>query len=298
MRVPTSSNSTAMLAQVQDVSARQSRLQTQVATQQRIFQPEDDPAAVGRYLTLDAERSQINQYITNSDYALDLSQATYAGIQAVKKLSDRAGELATLGAGSISPDASTAYGSEVDQLLEQALLQVNSRLRNDYIFAGTAVDTPPYTATRDANGKITGVSYVGNSTQTSVQISDTASIAPGATGDTNTKLGDFINHLVQLRDALNSGSTANVSSAQTLLETDENNIVSSMSENGAVQLRIEVSQTQSKERLANIDTLISSETSVNLPESITKLSQTSLAYEAALKSMSQIMNVSLLDYVK
>ncbi|MBP7372788.1 MAG: flagellin, partial [Opitutaceae bacterium] len=237
-----------MLAQVQTVSERQSRLQTQVATQQRIFQPEDDPAAVGRYLTLDAERRQITQYITNSDYALDLTQATYSGIQAIKKLSDRAGELATLGAGSISADASTAYAAEVDQLLEQALLQVNSRLRNDYIFAGTAVDTPPFSATRDAAGKITGVSYVGNSTQTSVQISDTASIAPGSTGDTNTKLGAFINHLVQLRDALNSGSTASVSAAQTLLEGDEDNIVSAMSENGAVQLRIEVSQSQSKER--------------------------------------------------
>ena len=287
-----------MLAQVQTVSERQSRLQTQVATQQRIFQPEDDPAAVGRYLTLDAERRQITQYITNSDYALDLTQATYSGIQAIKKLSDRAGELATLGAGSISADASTAYAAEVDQLLEQALLQVNSRLRNDYIFAGTAVDTPPFSATRDAAGKITGVSYVGNSTQTSVQISDTASIAPGSTGDTNTKLGDFINHLVQLRDALNSGSTANVSAAQSLLEGDEDNIVSAMSENGAVQLRIEVSQSQSKERLANVNTLISGETSVNLPEAITKLSQASLAYEAALQSMSRIMNVSLLDYVR
>jgi len=298
MRVPTSSNSTAMLAQVQTVSERQSRLQTQVATQQRIFQPEDDPAAVGRYLTLDAERRQITQYITNSDYALDLTQATYSGIQAIKKLSDRAGELATLGAGSISADASTAYAAEVDQLLEQALLQVNSRLRNDYIFAGTAVDTPPFSATRDAAGKITGVSYVGNSTQTSVQISDTASIAPGSTGDTNTKLGDFINHLVQLRDALNSGATANVSAAQSLLEGDEDNIVSAMSENGAVQLRIEGRQSQSKERLANVNTLISGETSVNLPEAITKLSQASLAYEAALQSMSQIMNVSLLDYVR
>jgi flagellar hook-associated protein 3 FlgL len=287
-----------MLAQVQTVSERQSRLQTQVATQQRIFQPEDDPAAVGRYLTLDAERRQITQYITNSDYALDLTQATYSGIQAIKKLSDRAGELATLGAGSISADASTAYAAEVDQLLEQALLQVNSRLRNDYIFAGTAVDTPPFSATRDAAGKITGVSYVGNSTQTSVQISDTASIAPGSTGDTNTKLGDFINHLVQLRDALNSGSTANVSAAQSLLEGDEDNIVSAMSENGAVQLRIEVSQSQSKERLANVNTLISGETSVNLPEAITKLSQASLAYDAALQSMSKIMNVSLLDYVR
>jgi flagellar hook-associated protein 3 FlgL len=139
---------------------------------------------------------------------------------------------------------------------------------------------------------------VGNSTQTSVQISDTASIAPGSTGDTNTKLGAFINHLVQLRDALNSGSTANVSAAQSLLEGDEDNIVSAMSENGAVQLRIEVSQSQSKERLANVNTLISGETSVNLPEAITKLSQASLAYDAALQSMSKIMNVSLLDYVR
>ena len=297
MRITTNSNDSQMLAQIQNLISLQTRLQTQVSTGQRIFQPEDDPAGMGRVLALKTEQSQITQFASNTSYALDVSQASFSGLNEIKKISDRAGELSTLGAGDLSPDALKTNATEVNQLIEQGVQLANSQLRNNYLFAGTAVDTPPFVATRDASGNITSVSYAGNATQASVQISSTASIAPGSSGAANQELADFLNHLVQLRDALNTGVSTNVSAVQPALVTDENNLVSGLSEYGAVQLRIEISQSQQQDRLSDIDKLVSSETDVDLPTTITKLNQASVAYQAALQSTTKIMGMSLLDYL-
>ena len=298
MRVPTNSNTNQMLERISQLSSRQAKLQTQVATGQRIFQPEDDPAAVGRVLTLDSEKRQLTQFEQNAAYALDVSQASFSGIREIKKISDRAGEIGTLGAGAVSQDAFNAYAAEVDQLIEQGLQLANSKLRNDYLFAGTAVDTTPFTATRGADGKVTAVAYAGDMTQTAVPISDNSTVSPGTTGATNLELRDFLNHLVSLRDALKAGSVSDLKTVQTSLNADENNLVAALSEHGAVQLRIEISQAQRSERLENIEKLISDETDVDLPEAITRLNQASTAYQAALQSAAQIMRISLLDYIR
>src|SRR3954451_10312294 len=141
MRVATNSNADSIITQIQNLSTRQSQLQNQVATGQKIFRPEDDPAAVGRILSLDTENRQLQQFQSNATRALEVSQPTYGGLQEIKKISDRAGEIGTLGAGAASPDAYKAYAKEVNQLIEQTIQLGNTRLRDDYLFAGTKVDT-------------------------------------------------------------------------------------------------------------------------------------------------------------
>jgi flagellar hook-associated protein 3 FlgL len=203
-----------------------------------------------------------------------------------------------LGTGSIGTDAMAAYGAEVNQLLEQAATVGNTRSRNDYIFAGTAVTTPPYTLTRDASGNITSVAYAGDSSQISVPLADGTSIKPTTDSATNSGLADFMNQLVALRDALQSGSSAGVQATRPNLESSENLLVSSLSEHGAVQLRIEVAQTQHKVRGDELDRQISAEADADLPSTIVNLNQTTQAYEAALSSSATLMKMSLLDYIR
>ncbi|MEO6996414.1 MAG: flagellin, partial [Lacunisphaera sp.] len=111
MRVATSTVSDTIVRQIQLLSSQQSKLQNQVATGQRISQPEDDPAAVGRVLNLETEQRRITQYSNNTAKALEIAQASFSGLQSIKKISDRAGELGTLGAGVLGPDAMKAYAT-------------------------------------------------------------------------------------------------------------------------------------------------------------------------------------------
>lgn len=298
MRIATNTASEAVLAQLTKLSQRQSTLQTQAATGQRIFQPEDDPSAVARILGLETERRQITQFQSNATRALEVSQSSYAGINEMKKISDRAGELVTLGAGASSPDAFKAYAKEVNQLIEQAVQLGNTKFRNDYLFAGTAVTTQPYDdSNRDANGDLISVSYAGNASQGTVQLSEYSSIAPGTTNATNTGMRDFINNLISLRDALNSGSSASVSASQPNLEASENLLVNALSEHGAIELRIEVNKKQQETRAQNIESLVSQDADADIAATVVRLSQTSTAYEAALSSATKILKMSLLDYI-
>jgi flagellar hook-associated protein 3 FlgL len=297
MRIASTTVSDSIIRQLQALSTQQTKLQTQVGTGLRLTQPEDDPAAMARVLNLNSEDRALDQFARNADRALELSQSTYSYLQQIKKISDRSTEIGTLGAGAQSADALQAYGSEIDQLIEQAVQLGNSRLNNDYLFAGTAVDTPPYTVARDTSGKITGVTYAGNTAQASIPLSETSSIAPGADATATQGIADFINHLVSLRDSLQTGDTAGISTAQTGLLATEDVFVSSLAGQGAVQTRIEVSQDQQKARVQNVEQLISAETSTDMTTAVVKLNQAQTAYQAALQSASSIMQKSLLDYI-
>lgn len=295
MRITNQTLSESIIRQIQNLGGEQARLQNQVATGQRIFQPEDDPTAVGRVLNLESEQRQIGQYLRNADRALELSQASFSGLQQLKKVSDRATEIGTLGTGAISPEASRAYASEVDQLIEQTLQIANTKFRNDYLFAGMAVDTPPFAATRNGLGQVATVAYAGDAGQAEVQLSENASIAPGTTGATNTGIGDFLNQLVALREALTAGT--GVSAVQDDLIATEDNLVSALAEHGGIETRIEANRTQQQQRADNLDSLISTEADVDLPSTIVRLNQSQTAYQAALQSAARIMQLSLLDYI-
>jgi flagellar hook-associated protein 3 FlgL len=297
MRIASNTVSDNIVRQIQDLSGQQAKLQTQVATQKRLLQLEDDPAAVGRVLNLDSERRAIDQFNLNADRALEISQATYSSLRQIKSISDRATELGTLGAGALSPEALNAYAAEVDQLLEQTLQLANNRLRNDYLFAGTAVDAPPFNATRNAAGEITSVAFAGNTAQTSIALSETSSVSPGSDATTNQGVGDFLGHLIALRDALRAGGGAAVAAVESNLVATEDVFVSSLAQQGAVQLRIDVNQTQQQERSENLQGLISSETDLDLPAAIVELTQAQTSYQAALQSAGSILQLSLLDYI-
>jgi flagellar hook-associated protein 3 FlgL len=297
MRITNNTVSENIVAQIQQLNTQQSKLQNQVSTGQRIFQPEDDPASVGRVLNLQAEQRNIAQFQSNAARALQISQASFSGLQSIKTVSDRATQIGTLGSGALSASQSQAYGSEVNQLIEQVLQTSNSKFGNDYLYAGTAVDAAPFVATRDAQGNITSVAYAGNSSQSAIPLSETASIAPNTSGATNLSLRDFLNHLVALRDALNAGSASAVGTAQGNLISSEDTIVSALAEHGGVQTRIEASQEQQKDRITDVEKLVSAEADIDLPTTIVKLTQTQTAYQAALQSAANIMKISLLDYI-
>ncbi len=298
MRIASNTVQDNIVRQIQQLGLQASKLQTQVSTQQRIDSADDDPAAAGRVLNHQSELRRVDQYSLNAARALEISQASFAGLKSVKDISDRAGEIATLGRSPTSPAELGAYATEVNQLIEQLVQVGNSRLGNDYIFAGTAVDAPPFSAHRDGAGQVTSVDYNGNTAQAAIPLSEVSSVSPFTSPATNTGLHDLLNQLVALRDALATNDSAGLATAQASLINGEDTLVSAIAENGAVQLRIQVNQGQQQARADNLVSLVQGETAADLPDSIVRLNQAQTAYQASLQSAATIMRISLLDYIK
>jgi len=297
MRVATNTVDSNIISQIQQLSAQQVQLQNEVSTGLRITNPSDDPAAYSRVLSDNSQSSAIAQYGSNASAALAVNQATVSSLTQVKSIADRASQVGILGAGTIGPSAMNAYASEVNQLIEQTVQLGNGKFNNNYLFSGTAVTTAPYSVSRDAQGNITSVSYSGNASQSSIPISSTANIAPGSDSTTNQGLTTFMNNLVALRDALNSGNTAAVSTAQTSLLSTENAVINGISELGAVQMRIQINQDQQTSLSQTLGKLVSDETGADLPSTVVKLTQAQNAYQAAIQSAASIMQKSILTYL-
>lgn len=298
MRISTNTVQETIVRQIQQLGGQTAKLQNQVATGQRILSADEDPAATARVLNHQSELRRVDQFEENATRAIEISQATFAGLKDVKEISDRSTELATLGRSPTSPDALRAYSSEVNQLIEQLLQVGNTRLGNDYLFAGTAVDAAPFSATRDANGNVTAVSYDGNMSVASIPLSEVASVSPSSTPDTNLALRDLLNELVSLRDALAANDSAGIATSQDNLINGEDAFVTALASTGAVQTRIEVNRTQQQTRGDSLVELINRETTVDLPDAIVRLNQSQVAYQASLQSAANIMKLSLLDYIR
>ena len=107
-----------------------------------------------------------------------------------------------------------------------------------------------------------------------------------------------MNHLVSLRDALETGTGAAVQAARPSLDTSENDLLITLSGIGAKQTRLEADRTQNESRFQELDRLSASETDVDLPSTVVQLTQAQTAYQAALQSGSKILSMSLLDYIR
>ena len=297
MRVTSLTTSDAIIRQISQLSTQQATLQTEVSTGQKITNPEDDPAGVNTALDYENQLSQVQQYAKNATQALTVSQASYSGLQSLNSISNRAGELATLGTGTLGSSAMQSYGTETNQLIEQAVQAANSSFNGVYLYGGTAVSSPPYTVARDASGNITGVTYAGNQSQATIPLSATSGVAASTDGTTNTGIATFINNLVSQRDALNSGDSTAVSNTQAGLTDGENVITSAIATNGGIQTRIQAAQSDQTSQVTNLQSDISSVVDADLPTTIVQLTQAQTAYQAALQSAVSSMQLSILNYI-
>ena len=224
----------------------------------------------------------------------------------MKKLNDRAGEIATMADGSKSTEALGAYGKEINQLLEEAVRLANTKHRDVYIFSGTNSTSATYSTTRNANGDIIGVTWGGNSKTSKVDIASDSTVdsshpAEGAQGilKNSTNGADFIAHLITLRDNLNSGNTANIkSNGIANVKSDETNFINHFSNLGAIQSRLDTSEAITRHQASSIDPLVSNEADVDMADAFVRLNEIQNAYTAALQSGGTLLKTSLLDYIR
>ena len=311
MRVSANTFSDTLITQLNNLSVRQQRLQSQAATGQRVRLPEDDPVALRRVLDMQSEFSSNGQYTKNIDRQLELAQASYNGIKSLKTISDRASEIATQVDDLKSPEELQFYAREITEMLKQAVHLLNATNRGDAIFGGTVTDQPPFAMTLDANGNVTAVTYQGNTAQAESEIAEDIMISTQIVGENNTGSGprglvtdsrsgaDLLNHLISLQNNLISGNTAAIAATDRgNLANDEDNLLYHISSNGAIQARLETTQALNAERGLAIEEQVSKEVDADLAQTMVKLSQTQTAYEAALQSGARALNLSLLDYLR
>lgn len=311
MRVSANTFTDTLITQLNNLSVRQQRLQTQAATGQRVRLPEDDPVALRRVLDMQTEFSTNGQYSENIARQLESAQASYQGIKSLKTLSDRAGEIATQVDDLKSPQELQAFAKEITEMIKEAVHTLNETNRGDSLYGGTITNLPPYLMALDTNGNVMSAVYQGNQSQTESEIAEQVLITTQVIGQNNSGSGprglitdsrsgaDFLNHLISLQNNLMAGNVGQIAAVDRAnLGKDEDNLLYHISANGAIQSRLEATQALNTERGTAIEGQVSKEVDADLAQTMVKLSQTQTAYQAALQSGARALSLSLLDYLR
>jgi len=313
MRVATNAYTDSMLNQFNLLTARQNALQNQAATGLRIQSASDDPAAMENTLNDLSQKAAQTQYASNIATLQTRATSVYNVMQSLQTISSRASEIATsAGSPTASPADLNNYADQVKQLIQQAAQLMNTKdaASGQYLFGGTNSAQTPYVTTTDANGNINAVTYQGNASVNQVEIAPGATVSVDVPGENNGNSGvrglitdgtsgaDFFNHLIALQNNLLSGNTAAITNTDSAnLQTDENNLLYQISNNGALQTHLTSAANFAASQSSGLDQMISNSSGADLVQTMVQLSQAQTAYQAALQSSAKIMQLSILNYL-
>jgi flagellar hook-associated protein 3 FlgL len=155
------------------------------------------------------------------------------------------------------------------------------------------------------------VTYQGNTSTAQTQIGPSSTATAQVPGENNSGSGapglfadsrtgsDLFNHLIALQQDLAAGNTTAISSTDSpAITQDDNHIITQISANGVMQAGLNAASSMASTATTDIATQISGETNADLAQTMTQLSQTQTAYQAALESGAMMMKTSLLNYIQ
>jgi flagellar hook-associated protein 3 FlgL len=286
-------------------------LQSQATTGLSVTLPEDNPPVMNQVLNLQTEASADTQYQNNIAQIQNSAGTASDALNSLQSLVEQASEIATGATGISSSTQLSSDATQVGQLIQQALQLANTQdAQGNYIFAGTDTGAAPFSATTDSSGNVTAVTYTGNTSVAESEIAPGLTVSAQSPGENNTGSGaegvfadsrtgaDLFSHLISLQQDLQSGNTSAIASTDTPnLTKDEDNVVTQISGNAVLQSTLQAAGNIAGLQVTNEDSQMSNDTSANLAQTLTQLSQTQTAYEAALESGTMVMSLSLVDFL-
>jgi flagellar hook-associated protein 3 FlgL len=256
----------------------------------------DDPAAVSELVLNDAQTSNVNQYLQNVSTLQNGLQVADSTLSSVVTALSQAISLGVQGAnGTLNASDMQSLATEVSGIKSQILALANTSYDGNYLFAGTAVTTQPFT---EDSSSASGVTYNGNGSTNSVQIGDGEYIPVNLSGSqVFTPTGsDVFAALQALVNALQNGG--DVAGATTQLQQVFNRFNTQRTFYGATLSRLQSTQDYLNQEKLGLASAQDNIESADMSSVISNYTQTETALDASYEAAGQISHMTLLDYLQ
>lgn len=301
MRITQNMVANQVLRNVTGSLARLAKSQEQLSSAKRINRASDDPLGSGVVLRLKANLERLNGFQRATDAAQEYLEGAATPLERITELLHQAREVAVQGSSDTLSGTRGPLAEQVSQLLEELLSEANTRFQERYVFGGTNTDTAPYTATRDANGQITGVA----SNPLGVDGVINAEACPGCLVPTNLpgsqafdRAVNLFDTLITLRDALAAEDTAGVAATLTPLDDAMTQVNSASGVVGVAIRRLDAVRTRNQEDLTRLESLRSKVQDADIAAVYVELQKLQNAFDASLAAGARAMQSSLVDYLQ
>jgi len=268
----------------------------ELSTGRRVSLPSDDPAAEAAMVDENSQSAAVDQYTANSDSLTDVLNTGDSTLSSVITLLQQANTLAVEGAGgTLNQSDLNAIATQVSDIQSQMLSLANTSFAGQYIFGGTATGTPPYVAS--AAGQI---NYVGNGQQNKVQIGTGVSVAANLPGSSifSQAGANVFDALQSLVTALKSGTTTNIATAGTAINTAMNAVSTAQVFYGNTVNELTSNESWLSQGKLNITTYQNTLVAADTATAATDATQAETVLSTSVAAAAQIdQQVNLLNYI-
>ena len=285
---------------VADITQTQQQLNQanqQIASGRSINQPSDNPAGTSALILNHAAQSQTDSFQVNvSNLQERLQTADSALNSAVTAVNQAISLSVQAGNSNLSDTDRQAIVSQLSGIQQQLVSIANTSYSGTYLFAGSAVETQPFTLNPSAAASVT---YNGNTSVTSVEVGNGESVAtnvPGSELFLNSS-GSVLGSIQGLITAIQNNS--GIATASTALGTaasvfDAQRVMygTSLTQLQSTSTFLSAEQTQLSTQENNID-------AADLAKASSTFSQASVAYQSLIQAESDILQLpNLLTFLQ
>lgn len=296
-RITQSMLSTSLLADLQNITSKLSQTQNKLSSGKEIQKPSDDPFGTARALQFRADLAANRQYQANVGEAAAWQNATDLSLGEISDLSQRARDLLVQGANdTIGASGRTSIATEIDQIIESIKSTGNTTYAGRYIFSGSKTTTAPYTpggADAYLGDAATISREIGPNVQVPLNVDGASVIGDGATA------GSLLATLRKISTDLKANDSAALQSGDlTALDSAIDGITVARATVGARTNRLDTALSRLQQTEQTTTELLSNTEDADMAKTLVDLSQQSAVYQAALKAGAQIVQPSLMDFLR
>lgn len=280
-----------LLVKRYDLSLMQERLSTGKA----INRASDDATGFAMARRMEGVQNQYNQYMASIESAQPWVDQTQYALDSLAELFTQVRERGVQGSNdTLSANDREAIASSIDSLADEALLYLNAKSAGEFIFAGTATTTTPFTEANDV------VTYNGNTGTRSRNIGPATSLTINIDGDRLLDTGNgytIMESLTNLSAALRSGVRNDIDTALGEVTASQEHILDLASEAGTKANRLQTSFNHLSEAILLVEHRRSRYEDADLASTITEMQVAQTGLQAALQAIASSQQISLLNYL-
>lgn len=304
MRVTLASSHEGTAANLGRLNADLAQLSIAASSGKRLAKPSDDPMGWAGSMDIKQGLKKLEAYSKNIDFAVSWGNATENALNQLSDLFVRAKEIAIGSINGTLSEKDTAYLSELDQILEEAVSVGNQKYQGRYLFAVNSGQPPfdlseanaansNYPISVESNLEGTFTVRVGESSEQKVNVSgaDTFLYDPAGDGENS------LQHLVKLRKAIADGDTDAISQEMEFIDTAIEGFSKQTSIVGSRLAGLERRQNFLDNMEIGQKSNLSQIEDADMVRTILQLQQKQTAYQAALQVTSMLNGLNLAQYL-
>ena len=276
-----------------NIQREYSDLMEKLSTQKMINRPSDDPVATNTILDSRTALNAINQYNSNiTDAQIALSINTSA-LSSVKKIIAEAVTIAISEAGTGSAETMAISAGRIQAMIDEAMTLMNTKNGDSYIFAGSRLDTTPYTF----NVVSREFEYHGDNAQLNVLVGNGNAFADNITGVEAFGGADVLNALLALRTALQTNDADAVNTQIDVLRPLESRVLQAETSAGAKISSLELIRGNHDNLKLEITNMLADVENAQMASLITAFQMKQIAMQASYSMAAKISEMTIMSYI-